>query len=130
MADWDGYQVARLRKELEHCNMRLSQMQTRLLATLDELDASRAAHQQELKTEKRAKEKLSEKLDRYLDEVKRAEAERDEMREVVSILVEKGVYLVQSQLNVHLQSAEEKIIERKCGDCPVWRHHWFHGRET
>ncbi|RDX47136.1 hypothetical protein OH76DRAFT_1406299 [Lentinus brumalis] len=82
-------EVARLRKELEHCNMRLSQMQTRLLATLDELDASRAAHQQELKTEKRAKEKLSEKLDRYLDEVKRAEADRDEMREVVSILVEK-----------------------------------------
>ena len=65
-------------------------MQARLMATLDELDASRNAHQLELKAERRAKEKLSEKLDRYLDEVKRADAERDEMREVVSILVEKG----------------------------------------
>ena len=44
----------------------------------------------QLKTEKRAKEKLSEKLDRYLDEVKRAETEKDEMREVVSLLVDKG----------------------------------------
>ena len=60
------------------------------MATLDELDASRDAHRLELKAERRAKEKLSEKLDRYLDEVKRADAERDEMREVVSILVEKG----------------------------------------
>ena len=65
-------------------------MQTRLMATLDELDASRNAHHYELKAEKRAKERLSEKLDRYLDEVKRAEAEKDEMQEVVSILVEKG----------------------------------------
>ncbi|KAH9926293.1 uncharacterized protein BXZ73DRAFT_102975 [Epithele typhae] len=83
-------EVARLQKELHMCNMRISQMQTRLAATLDELDALRNAHHYELKTERRAKEKLSEKLDRYLDEVKRAEAEKDEMREVVSILVEKA----------------------------------------
>ena len=68
-------------------------MQARLMATLDELDASRNAHQLELKAERRAKERLSAKLDRYLDEVKRADTERDEMREVVSILVEKGVFL-------------------------------------
>ena len=83
-------QVLRLKKDLQTCNIRISQMQTRLMATLDELDASRNAHHYELKAEKRAKERLSEKLDRYLDEVKRAEAEKDEMREVVSILVEKG----------------------------------------
>ena len=65
-------------------------MQARLMATLDELDVSRNTHQLELKTERRAKERLSEKLDRYLNEVRRADAERDEMREVVSILVEKG----------------------------------------
>ena len=68
-------------------------MQARLIATLDELDASRNAHYSELRSEKRAKEKLSEKLDRYLDEVKRAEAEKNEMREVVSLLVEKGTPL-------------------------------------
>ena len=86
-------QVARLQKELQLCNLRLSQMQARLMATLDDLDASRNAHQVELKAERRAKERLSEKLDRYLSEVRRADAERDEMREVVSILVEKGVWL-------------------------------------
>ena len=68
-------------------------MQARLIAALDELDASRHTHYHELRLEKRAKEKLSEKLDRYLDEVKRAEAEKNEMREVVSILVEKGTPL-------------------------------------
>ena len=80
-----------MRKELELCSMRMSQLQTRLVATLDELDASRTTHQRELKTERRAKEKLSEKLDRYVDEIRRTEAERDEMREVVSLLVDKGV---------------------------------------
>ncbi|KAM5544348.1 hypothetical protein V8D89_002008 [Ganoderma adspersum] len=82
-------EVTRLQKELQLCNLRLSQMQARLMATLDDLDASRNAHQVELKAERRAKERLSEKLDRYLSEVRRADAERDEMREVVSILVEK-----------------------------------------
>ena len=87
-------------------NLRLSQMQTRLMATLDELDASRTAYQKEMKTEKRAKERLSEKLDRYLDEVKRAEAERDEMREVVSILVEKGVSPAELHLAPYLSQLE------------------------
>ncbi|KAI1785151.1 hypothetical protein LXA43DRAFT_1118145 [Ganoderma leucocontextum] len=82
-------EVTRLQKELQLCNLRLSQMRARLIDTLDELDASRNAHRLELKAEKGAKEKLSEKLDRYLDEVKRADAERDDMRDVVSILVEK-----------------------------------------
>ena len=68
----------------------MAQIQTRLISALDEVDASRNAHHYQLKTEKRAKEKLSEKLDRYLDEVKRAETEKDEMREVVSLLVDKG----------------------------------------
>ena len=76
------------------CNLRISQMQARLMATLDELDASRTAHQREMKAERRAKERLSEKLDRYVDEIRRAEAERDEMREVVSILVEKGACII------------------------------------
>ncbi|KAI0741749.1 hypothetical protein C8Q80DRAFT_1195891 [Daedaleopsis nitida] len=85
-------EVAKLRNELELSAMRLSQMKTRLLATLDELDALRTTHHRELKTEMRVKERLSEKLDRCLDEIKRAEAERDEMREVVSILVDKGMF--------------------------------------
>lgn len=88
--------------------MRLSQMQTRLIATLDELDASRAAHQREMKAERRAKERLSEKLDRYVDEIKRAEAERDEMREVVSILVDKGASRVLRDV-LHLRALVSHI---------------------
>lgn len=47
-------------------------------------------HAQELEAEIRAKERLSEKLDRYLDVVKVAEMERDDLREAVIALVKKG----------------------------------------
>lgn len=38
----------------------------------------------------RAKERLSEKLDRYIEFTRVAEVEKDDMREAVSLLVEKG----------------------------------------
>ncbi|KAI0372665.1 hypothetical protein BV20DRAFT_1050548 [Pilatotrama ljubarskyi] len=69
--------------------MKIAQLRARLNSTLDELDAQRLSHQRELKVERNAKEKLSSKLDRYLDEVKRAERERDDMREMVSIVLDK-----------------------------------------
>ncbi|EIW58827.1 uncharacterized protein TRAVEDRAFT_65071 [Trametes versicolor FP-101664 SS1] len=82
-------QMMRLREELETCAMKIAQLQARLIATLDELDTQRDAHLREINAERNAKEKLSRKLDGYLDEVTRAERERDDMRELVSILVEK-----------------------------------------
>lgn len=85
--------MMRLREELETCAMKIAQLQARLIATLDELDTQRDAHLREINAERNAKEKLSRKLDGYLDEVTRAERERDDMRELVSILVEKGVCL-------------------------------------
>lgn len=88
------------------------------MVTLDELDASRTAHEREIKTERRAKEKLSEKLDRYLDEVKRAEGERDEMREVVSILVEKGAWLVMHRA-VFVNAAGIALPFQLCPSFPV-----------
>ncbi|KAI9063851.1 hypothetical protein FKP32DRAFT_1717707 [Trametes sanguinea] len=69
--------------------MKMAQFQTRLVSVLDELDAQRHSYQRELHKERRAKEKLSNKLDGYLDEVRRAEHERDDMRELVSVLLEK-----------------------------------------
>ncbi|KAI0766887.1 hypothetical protein BD413DRAFT_614883 [Trametes elegans] len=82
-------EIARLRAELELCNMKIAQFQARVILTLDELDTQRAAHQRELMSERRSKEKLSDKLDLYLEELKRVEAEKDDMREVVTILLEK-----------------------------------------
>ncbi|OSD00174.1 hypothetical protein PYCCODRAFT_1371749, partial [Trametes coccinea BRFM310] len=82
-------QIARLRAELERSNMKMAQFQTRLVSVLDELDAQRHSYQRELHKERRAKEKLSNKLDGYLDEVRRAERERDDLRELVSVLLEK-----------------------------------------
>ncbi|KAI8974574.1 hypothetical protein BD414DRAFT_524884 [Trametes punicea] len=81
--------ISRLREELCRCNMKLAQVQARLTWAMDELDAQRHSHQRELHREVRAKEKLSAKLDSYLDDVRRMERERDDMRELVSILLGK-----------------------------------------
>ena len=70
--------------------MKIAQLQARLVSTLDELDSQRHQHQHELKSERRTREKLSNKLDAYLEEVRRAERERDDLRELVAILLEKG----------------------------------------
>lgn len=83
-------QVARLREELEMSVMKTARLQERLLATIKELDDQRLAHLREMNIERRAKETLSRKLDGYLDEVKRAERHRDDLREVAMILLEKS----------------------------------------
>lgn len=62
----------------------------RLLSTLDTLDAIQASHQVELRDEADAKERLSKKLDQYLDFVRSVEAEKDDLRDAVTRLVEKG----------------------------------------
>ncbi|KAH9931795.1 uncharacterized protein B0H18DRAFT_988069, partial [Fomitopsis serialis] len=66
-----------------------SQLQARLLATLDKIDALRATHIHELGAEKRAVDVLSHKLDRYRRYVKEARAEWDDTREALSIVIEK-----------------------------------------
>lgn len=93
LTNTDHSQMIKLREELDMCAMKIAQLQARLIATLDELDAQRDAHLREIHAERNAKENLSRKLDSYLDEVTRAERERDDMRELVSILVEKGACL-------------------------------------
>jgi len=67
-----------------------SHIQTRLLSTLDTLDALQVSHNRELAAETHAKERLSEKLDRYIGFVQAAEVEKDDLRDAVVQLVEKG----------------------------------------
>jgi len=48
------------------------------------------SHAQELGSETQAKEELSRRLDSYIDVVKQAEIERDDMRDAVLELIQKG----------------------------------------
>ena len=56
------------------------------------MDELRAAHARELTTERQANERLSAKQRRYRDYIDRAQAEWDDMREAMSVVVEKGRY--------------------------------------
>ncbi|KZT66103.1 hypothetical protein DAEQUDRAFT_730596 [Daedalea quercina L-15889] len=80
---------ARLESEVHVYAARASQLQARLLATLDKMDALRAKHIEELDAEKRVSDILSRKLDRYKRYVKEERAEWDDTREALSIVIEK-----------------------------------------
>jgi flagellar biosynthesis regulator FlaF len=54
------------------------------------LDNIQYSHAAELTSETRAKERLSDKLDRYIDVVQAAEMEKEDLRDAVIQLVEKG----------------------------------------
>jgi hypothetical protein len=71
---------------------RTSHIHSRLLSTLDTLDTLQTSHNVELASETHAKEHLSEKLDRYIDFVKSAEVEKDDLRDAVIQLVKKGEF--------------------------------------
>lgn len=85
-------QIAHIETQLQAHIARTSHIQNRLLSTLDTLDAVQAAHVIELEAETSAKERLSQKLDRYLDFVQTAEKEKDDLRDAVIQLVKKGVF--------------------------------------
>lgn len=67
-----------------------SLLRTRLNATLDELNTIHTSYNLQIASETCAKKQLSRKLDRYIDFVQDAEAERDDLRDVVNELIEKG----------------------------------------
>ncbi|KAJ7719691.1 hypothetical protein DFH07DRAFT_859121 [Mycena maculata] len=62
---------------------------SRLAMALDTIDAVQALHASELSAEIRDKERLHDTLMRYLDIVKVAEIERDDLRDAVIQLAEK-----------------------------------------
>ena len=70
---------------------RTSILQSRLLSTLDTLDVIQSGQNNELDAMAQANKRLKDKLLRYSAVVKMAELERDDMRDAVLKLVEKGV---------------------------------------
>lgn len=83
-------QISQLEAQVRAYAARTSHIQNRLLATFDVLDNIQYSHAAELTSETRAKERLSDKLDRYIDVVQAAEMEKDDLRDAVNQLVEKG----------------------------------------
>jgi hypothetical protein len=69
---------------------RTSHLQTQLLSALDTLDASRTSHAHELASEIRTRADISDKLARYVAVVRAVESERDDLKDAVTQLVEKG----------------------------------------
>ncbi len=63
------------------------------MVTLDTLDATQLAHTQELMAEQREKEKLAHTVHVYAQSLRSVEAERDDLRDAVSQLVEKGAVI-------------------------------------
>ncbi|EGN98694.1 hypothetical protein SERLA73DRAFT_181292, partial [Serpula lacrymans var. lacrymans S7.3] len=78
-----------LESQVEAYNAKASHAQARLLATFDALDSLQSKHALELSSEKLAKERLSIKLDRYLDYVKAVETEKDDLKDAVEHLIQK-----------------------------------------
>jgi hypothetical protein len=62
------------------------------MTTLTTLDTLKASHAVDLLAEKTAKERLSEKLDRYIDYVKVTEAERDDLLDAVNLFIQKSQF--------------------------------------
>lgn len=69
---------------------RTSILQSRLLSTLDTLDVIQSSQNNELNAMAQTNRRIKDKLDRYSAIVKAVELERDDMRDAILKLVEKG----------------------------------------
>lgn len=70
---------------------RESNLQTRLLQTLDVLDEAQRTHASELKDLEQKYARLHQRFQRYVATISAFEAERDDLKESVLELVEKGM---------------------------------------
>ena len=66
-------------------------LQSRLVATLNKLDIMQTAHSEELAAAQQAHAATKVKLNAYEQTLREAEAERDDMRDVMLILIKKGM---------------------------------------
>ncbi|KAF5372231.1 hypothetical protein D9758_005002 [Tetrapyrgos nigripes] len=82
-------EITDLKLALKAHTVRTSNVQTRLLATLDALDTLQTSNTQDLAEANRKYRQLKEKMHKYRIFVQECESERDEMREAVNTLVEK-----------------------------------------
>jgi len=83
-------QIAYVENQLQAYISRTCHIHTRLLSTLDALDALQALHNRELASEIHATTRLSDKLDRYINFVHATETEKEDLRDAVVQLVKKG----------------------------------------
>jgi hypothetical protein len=83
-------QIEQLRKSLAAHIAHATATNSRLTLALDTLDSVQCDHAFELAAEIQAKERLRDTLTRYLDIVKVAEIERDDLRDAVIELAEKS----------------------------------------
>ncbi|THH27557.1 hypothetical protein EUX98_g6629 [Antrodiella citrinella] len=81
--------ITQLQTHLQVHIARTSLLQARLAATLDEFDAVQVAHAHELAREQREKAGLEASVGWYARRVREVEAERDDLRDSVSLLVTK-----------------------------------------
>ncbi|TFY64768.1 hypothetical protein EVJ58_g2386 [Rhodofomes roseus] len=106
-----------LETELQSHAAHASQLQARLLTTLDKTDALRATHIQELAAERRAVNILSHKLDRCRKYIKEARAEWDDTREALSIVIEKEAAIqildLAAARNRELEAEVHHLLERR-----------------
>jgi len=110
--------IERLELEVQAFAARASHIQSRFLATLDTLDELQEKHRLELSEMTEEITALRAKLSRYVSRVKEAEAERDDMREAVVELVEKGGFRGGRWVaGRHIMSDDLRISLPLCVDC-------------
>jgi len=68
-----------------------SMLQSRLLSTLDTLDVLQRTHQEELLSITTERDQMKMELQRFVDFVKSAKSDQDDMRDAIMKLIEKGV---------------------------------------
>jgi chromosome segregation ATPase len=83
-------QIYRLKTSLTTLDARTSHLHVRLLETLNTLDCIQSVHSEELDTLAREKFELEQKLRMLQLQLDEATDERDDMRDAVERLVEKG----------------------------------------
>jgi len=92
---------------------RTSILQTRLITTLDTLDLLQRRHAEELASFTADRDRMKTQLQRYTDVVKSAESERDDMRDAVIKLIEKGrgsVFMSSYRRKVFCSYSPESIV--------------------
>lgn len=83
-------QIATLKLQLEAQIVRCSHLQARLSSALDAMETLQYTHAREIAAERETKVVLNTKVNGLAEYVQRVEEERDELRDAVLALVEKG----------------------------------------
>jgi regulator of replication initiation timing len=83
-------QITELQWQLEAQTTKSSILQSRLTSALDLMDSLKLDHDRELLAERQAKDNAREKLHRFMEYASSIEHERDECRDALLTVVQKG----------------------------------------